>query len=104
MLKYNSYLTENNSNTFNVECEINKDYLLEISGQNNILAAIENELNWTHNITVNNINKIKNNLYEIKITVDKKIIDDTDANDLTEAIFYEFEWLNESGIFIKKVS
>jgi len=102
--KYKNYLNENiNNMKFTVKCKINKDYLLEVSGQSNIKDAIKNELNWTDTITLIDINEIDKENYELLINVDTKIIEDTDAHDVVEGIFYEFQWLSESGIFIKKV-
>lgn len=103
--KYENYMNENlNNNEYTIKCKINKKYLLEISGQNNIKDAIKNELNWIDTITLKNVNEIDNDNYELLIVVNNKILEDTDAHDIIEGIFYEFSWLNESGIFIKKVT
>ena len=100
--KYNNYLNESVKD-YTVECTIDKDYLLKISGQSNIDDAISNETNWTRSIILKDIKKIDDKNYQLLITVDNKIMEDTDANDIIEGIYHEFQWLVDSGIHIKNV-
>ena len=106
MLKnYNFYIKENNNNktSYEIDCKIDENYLIEISGQININDAIRNEMGWINTIFINEINKIENGIYRLSVIVDNKIIYNTDAHDIMEAIFYEFSWLKDSGIFIKNI-
>jgi len=98
LLEYNEF----NQNKFIVICNIDVNKLLKISGKKNIQEAIKNELSWIDSIDLLSIDK-KNNFYQIKIKVNKSIILDTDSHDKLEGINYEFQWLNQSGIYIKNV-
>lgn len=100
--KYNNYLNESKNDMYEIECKIKEDYLLNISGQNNIKDAIKNEINWTDTMSLLEINK-NGDTYILEMSIDDSIIQDTDALDIKEAIFYEFDWLKQSGIFIEKI-
>ncbi len=99
MFNYDKYILEKNSTDelFDVECYINEDYILEVSGQKNIKDAIENELNWS-TIGLIKYEKISENTYRliIKLLVNKK--------DKIKYIQEEFEWFNQSGIRIIKIN
>jgi len=102
--KYNNYLNENTDNNYTVECEIDKEYLLKISGQSNINDAINNEFGWIKSIILKDIKKIDNKNYQLIITVNNQILEDTDTQDIIKGIYSEFQWLVDSGIHIKNVN
>lgn len=104
---YNRYLKEDVKNSgYEIECKIDEKYLLEISGQKTVIDAIINELNWTDTINVNIAKKVdgEDHKWKILADVDDRIMEDTDAMDVKEGIFYEFSWLKQSGITIEKVN
>jgi len=102
--KYHNYIKDNYQYIYKIECQINKKYLFDISGKNNLIDAINNELKWTDTIKILSVNEPNNNIYILSADIDPKIKNDTDSNDITESIYNEFYWLTESGIFIKNVT
>jgi hypothetical protein len=103
MIKYNEFINENNNIEYELICNINKEYLIKISGQNTLEDAIKNELKSINNITFINVVQIGND-YKILINVDNDIMETTDMKNIEDSIEYEFSWLNQSGIKIKNIN
>jgi hypothetical protein len=99
---YKNYIKENKTN-YQVICEINENYLKEISGQNNINIALQNELNFINTLNLEKIEKLENNIYKLIIKPEDNILEITNTNDIETAIKKEFGWLNQSGIQIKNI-
>lgn len=103
--KYTDYIKENlNNKLFEIICEINEDYLIEISGKKTINEAIYNELNYINTIKLKEINKIKKGIYKLIIDIDNNIFKNTETNNIKESIEKEFSWLDQSGIRIKNIN
>jgi len=103
--KYNNYLNENkgNDNIYDIYCEINESYLLEITGQNNIDKAISNELDNINSFKVTNIKKLESNHFILSIELNDNIHKNTETTNNEESIQIEFNWLDQSGIRIEKI-
>lgn len=104
MFKYTKYINESSYNKYEIICKIKENYLLDISGQNKILDAIENELSTLKNIEVINIEKIDNEIYKLLVNINNKILSETDSHNIKNAIFNEFNWLDQSGILIQNIN
>jgi hypothetical protein len=98
ILEYNEFL----NNEFIIECYVDEEYLLKITNKSNVIEAIKNEMNWIETIKLLEIIK-QNGIFLLKVNVDDNIIQNTDAHDKKEGIYYEFQWLLQSGIKIKMI-
>lgn len=99
---YRNYIKENKNN-YQVICEINENYLKEISGQNIIDIALQNEINFINTLNLEKIEKLENNIYKLIIRTEDNILEITNTTDILTAIKKEFSWLNQSGIQIKNI-
>lgn len=93
MLKsYSNYLNEKIDTEYTIICDVDETHLMDVSGKNNVKDSIHNELGWIKNINLISVDKQQDGDYKLTVSADQ-------GTDIRK----EFSWLDQSGIFLKKV-
>lgn len=103
---YPKYVVENknNENVYIITCDINKEYLLKVSGQDTIIEAIRNEMKWIKSLSLMDMSEVTDGEYRLKVNVDSDVLlDDNDSENVRQSLIKEFQWLKQSGIVVKDI-